>query len=148
MNDNFANGLFKLSAMEFVHQLTKLQKSGKTTIEIMNDTKSIDNLIKDIALEYSLLTSQTSLFGKIKNKNKSIEELKKVEFVCNKIPDEYDAFKTPSKTKKRNVVNKYFPPSFDSAFMSQDTPNSRKSSALYQSRGRARACIKKKSAVR
>ena len=73
-DNELARASFQFAATDYIN----LNKQNKKNLEDSKEIDLIDKEILKVALEYSILTQETSFFGKIKNKKKSGKELKSV----------------------------------------------------------------------
>ena len=67
---------------------TEFQLAAKRCIEQLARDKTEDSEVVSISVEYSVLSSKTAFFGKIKNRDKPTEEMKIIEIPVKKLQKE------------------------------------------------------------
>ncbi|CAI2383543.1 unnamed protein product [Moneuplotes crassus] len=90
IDDGVNDFVFKLAAKENMNHLERLIIHDLTSQDDSIGDKSVEEIILYNSLKYSVLSKKTAFFGKIKNKDKSGEEMKTIEIpitrMVNKIP--------------------------------------------------------------
>ncbi|CAI2381443.1 unnamed protein product [Moneuplotes crassus] len=103
IDDGEDDSVFKLAAKENITHLNRLKTHATAAEDETVGGADVSELCLYYSLKYSVLSQETAFFGKIKNKDKSGEEIKKIEIPIRKM---INTQKPSSKTRRLSSMLK------------------------------------------